>query len=153
MEPALVESLIPYIRLPRNPYHNSIPTDKEEQDDLGREMLFWVKNEEVFTIEAFPVSKSMSPTKFFRIGLTNEFFDECIDIATHTIYDRMLKAWRDKKVEKEYVKLLMPLYNEKYRVLMVERHKITENIRQNGGGNVFHIITSPIGGNKSEEKV
>ncbi len=139
-----IESVIPFVKdcSKKGPFLTRIPIEKEYQDDLGREMLMWVRSDDVFSLEDFPISKCMSPTQFYRIAETNDYFEECLDIALMTIGSRLQRAWRERMLEKQYVLSILPLYNSLYRRLVLEKHKITEETRTSG--NTFQITIPPI---------
>lgn len=91
------------------------PKDEARQNDLIRECVNWaLENEEAMEIDDFPISKLMSPYRFKKLAETNEYFAQGLDLAKSIIASRLKKDVRSKKIDKEYLFKLLPLYSKDY---------------------------------------
>lgn len=71
-------------------YLNKVPKDKETQNALANEMIEWVgKNSHNFYLGDFPLSKKMSPYRFFKIALSNTYFAECLEFCRYVMLSGM----------------------------------------------------------------
>ncbi len=122
---------------------NKIPQDKEAQNKLGNELMSWVSTQDTYILADFPISKSMAPSRFYRIAETNEYFAGCLDFARAMISSRMQHAWQEKKLEREYVLKLLPLYDDAYRDLALQKHKILEEARHQPAVINVHMDSIP----------
>jgi hypothetical protein len=119
------------------------PHDQASQDRLGNELVDWVVNTYTLTLSEFPLSKSYGPSRFYKMANYNEYFADCLDFARHMIAVRLQKGWEDKTLEKDYVKTWLPIYDEGYRDIVMQRHKITEESR-NAVASTFNITIPSI---------
>lgn len=133
--------------------YTPISDDYDVQCRLGDELMVWSEDEDVYSIEDFPLSKSMSPNKFYKIADTNDYFAGCLDVALQTIGSRLQRGWRDKTLDREYVMRILPLYNIQFKDLVLFRHKLAEENRNAAlSGNVFHVNIPVIPALKEEPK-
>jgi hypothetical protein len=100
---------------------NKPPQEEQAQNELANEMLDWVDQDESYTLEDFPISKSMAPSRFYRCAMQNEYFAEALDLARYTISSRLQKDLRSKRLDKDYVLRLLPLYNQEYKSLILDK--------------------------------
>lgn len=119
-------------------YVNKPPTDEQKQNKLANELLDWVNNEDSFAIEDFPISKSIAPSRFYQCANDNEYFAEALELARYTIGSKLQKGMREKILPKDYVLRLLPLYNEEYKSLILD--KINKNKEVEQGKQVFVVI-------------
>jgi len=133
----------------RHPKRVPVPDDYDIQCKYGDEMIVWSEDEDVYRLEDFPLSKSMSPNKFYKIADTNDYFAECLDIATQTIGSRLQRSWQDGTIDRDFAMRILPLYNSHFKSLVVKKLEITEQARQ--GGNVIHVHIPEIPITKTEE--
>lgn len=124
------------------PYLTRPPKTEEAQNILGDEMRQWVVGEETFCLEAFPISKSMSPSRFFKIAESNEYFAECLDFARNVIGIRLQDGWRLRTLDKDYVLRILLLYNTEYKKLTLDKMRVVEDSKNQG--NNFSITMHPI---------
>lgn len=87
---------------------HKIPTNKDEQDYLGEELIEWThKNDEAFSLDGFPLSYGFSPYKFYQIAKKNVYFAECLEFARYVMLSGMRKV-----ILKNPTKFTMHTYQE-----------------------------------------
>lgn len=101
-----------------------------EQNELADDMIEWSKLETSLVIEDYPLSKNISPYKFFKLALNNEYFDEALQFARAMIASRSYKKAVNREVDGSMVMKMMPLYNPEYREFLREKSAI-EGSKQN----------------------
>jgi hypothetical protein len=97
------------------------PTEEWEQNNLAKDLLDWAQTEEARDIQDFATSRNMSPYRFDRIKLKNDYFAECMEVARSLIGSRMREAARTRKEDGNVIMKLLPLYDQEYRDLLNER--------------------------------
>jgi hypothetical protein len=68
----------------------------------------------------------MAPRRFYAIATTNEYFADALDLARYIIGCRLQRGLRDRKLDRDYVLRLLPLYNEDYKDLLLAKVKESE---------------------------
>lgn len=126
------------------------PRDPDDQNKLGDELVEWIKNTETCVLSDFPLSRSFGPSRFYKIADYNEYFADCLDYARHKIASRLQHGWEDKTLEREYAVRWLPIYDEKFRDLTLQKHRMTEEIRQ-GVSSSFNITIPSISEHNSED--
>lgn len=131
----------------RTPKGVKPPSEKKEQDELANEMLRFISDENVLTLDSFPISKSMAPKYFYKLANKNDYFDLCLDLARSILSDRLIYGWHHGRFQKDFVLRMLPLYNEEYKEMTMQKFKITEQARHQPA--VINVVVPPI---KAEEK-
>ena len=108
-----------------------LPKDKEEQDALAIELVVWAKKPTSFYIEEFPLMKEYNPYRFFKLKQTNEFFAECLQVATYFCGLHLKYCVHTKELSPQYVLAIMPVYNPEYKEFISERWNKFENYIKN----------------------
>jgi hypothetical protein len=122
------------------------PHDEESQNRLGNELVDWVIHTDTFTLADFPMSRSLGPSRFYKMARYNEYFADCLDFARHMIAARLQKGWQDKTIDKDYAVRWLPVYDEAFRDMVMQKHRITEETRQaTHAASTFNITIPPIG--------
>lgn len=105
--------------------------DKEEQNILAVEMVEWSCNADSYYIEKFPVSKGISPYRFFKVKHENEFFAECVELANSICHLNLKQAVHTGELHHAYVLAMLPVFDGDYRGYMIERisKKVAEYIK------------------------
>lgn len=111
-------------------YINKPPTDLEAQNALANEMIQWVARQDSFALEEFPISKRMAPSRFYQCAEDNEYFADALDFARYSISSRLQKGLRTKELEKDYVLRMLPLYNQEYKALIIDKVRQLQEQRQ-----------------------
>lgn len=100
------------ISSPSFPSIQKAPENEEEQNKLAEEMLQWLyQNPQEIKLEAFPLSKWISPYKFFRIGETNDYFNNALNLARREIGARIQERLGDNP---QYLMRMLPLYHDEF---------------------------------------
>lgn len=128
------------------PYLSKPPKDEASQNKLGDALREWVKSEDVFAIEDFPISLSMSPNRFYKLAETNEYFADCLDIARKTIGSRLQRGWRERTLDKDYVLRILLLYNDEYKKITLDKMRVIEDSKAQA--TQFNITMNPIPADK-----
>lgn len=135
-----IDEILPPQRL------NRVPIDVDDQNKLANEMVEWVIKTNTYCLANFPLLKSYAPSKFYKIANYNEYFADCLDFARYMIASRLQQSWEDKTVDRDYAKLWLAIYDEQYRDITMQKHRITEELRQ--GVSTFNIVVPEIGNGK-----
>jgi len=126
----------------RTPKGIKPPRDKKAQDELANEMLRFVNNDTVLTLDSFPVSKSMAPTHFYKLADDNDYFALCLELAKATLSDRLIYGWHHGRFQKDFVLRILPFYNKEYKEMTMQKFKITEEARYQPA--VINVVVPPI---------
>lgn len=119
------------------------PTNENEQNNLADELMEWVQNEEIYTIESFHTYKKIKPKQFYNIQIANDYFSEALLHSKYVISNRLQNSWRQHKVDREYALRLLPLYHPEYRSYSLE--KSVAHAQGTAKGNaIFTIIQDSI---------
>lgn len=96
--------------------YSVIPKDFKTQTKLGTEMIAWLQeHQDVVDLKKFPLSKWMSPYKFYKIAENNPDFAECLEIARSIIATRIGDGWKTSEMNTLYAKEMLPIYDNEYR--------------------------------------
>lgn len=96
-----------------------IPKTEKEQNELGHEAVEFALQESTIALADFPVSKLMSPYKFFKLCENNTYFAECIDIANGIISARLRKVAYVENPD-SYVWKMLPIHDRKFKESIME---------------------------------
>lgn len=106
------EKLIP---LPAANY-SVLPKDLKTQNKLATEMIRWVhEHPNEVDLDLYPLSKNLSPYRFYKIAKTNPDFAEALEVAQYLISSRIKAGWRSREMDTIYAKEMLPEYNKAYR--------------------------------------
>ncbi len=126
----------------RTPKGIKPPRDRKSQDELADEMLRFVNDKNVLTLDSFPVSKSMAPTHLYKLADTNEYFALCLELARAMLSDRLIYGWHHGHFQKDFVLRMLPLYNKEYKEMTLQKFKISEEARYQPA--VINVMVPPI---------
>lgn len=103
----------------------------EEQNILAVEMVEWACQGDSYYIEKFPVSKGISPYRFFKVKHENDFFAECVELANAICHLNLKQAVHTGELHHAYVLAMLPVFDGDYRGYMIERisKKVAEYIK------------------------
>jgi len=109
-----------------------MPKDEQEQNKLAVELVEWTCSPSSFYIEKFPVSKGISPYRFFKTKHTNDFFAECVELANAICHLNLKEAVHQGDLHYSYVLSMLPVYDGDYKGFMIEKisKKVMEYIKQ-----------------------
>src|ERR1700679_751743 len=91
-EEQVVAEVLPKKRL------KECPHDELSQNRLGNELVEWVIHTDTLTLSDFPLSRSLGPSRFYKMAKYNQYFEDCLDFARHMIASRLQKGWQDKTI-------------------------------------------------------
>ena len=91
------------------------PKDTKTQNKLADELIEWAYNNEVIDLDLFPLSKRLSPYRFYKISQSNPYLEEALEVAKYIISSRLKKGWADRSIDASYAKEMLPEYNQTYR--------------------------------------
>ncbi len=95
--------------------------DPQEQNELAVELVEWTCSPEAFYIEKFPVSKGISPYRFFKVKHTNDFFAECVELANAVCHLNLKQAVHTGELHYSYVLDMLPIHDGDYKAFMIEK--------------------------------
>lgn len=98
------------------------PSEKKDQDALIRACVDWAMKDDSMELDEFPTSLLISPYRFYNIAKTNEYFADGLQLAKALIANRLKKDVRERKLDKEYLFKLLPLYSDSYRDFLKDRY-------------------------------
>lgn len=100
----------------------SAPGDPDEQNKLIVEMVEWAyDNDNALDPDQFPIDKRISPMRFYNIASKNEYFAEGLVLVRYIISLRLKQLARDKKIDKDYLFQMLPIYHPEFREWKRER--------------------------------
>jgi hypothetical protein len=105
-----------------------VPTDTEEQNKLGLYMLNEVRAGRCTDPGMFAASLGINPYKFKGIAADNEYFKDCLEIASYIIGESGYQDALDRKKDGNVFMRKYALYNRDYRQ-MIEDMKAKESAR------------------------
>lgn len=114
----------------RKPYLNTPPTALEAQNVMADEMIRWVKSNDVFLLDSFPIALSIAPCRFYALANNNEYFADALNYSRHLIAERMIKMWVKKELDKELVTRLLPIYHQEFREYMMLKIRTSEMAKE-----------------------
>ena len=129
-----------------NPNYSVTPKDYKTQCKLANEMILWAKENNVTDLDLFPLSKNLSPYRFYRIANKNPDFEEALEIAQYFIGSRLKEGWKSREMDASYAKEMLPEYNKAYRdwVCAKVTMAITARQEQQRGPTTITVIEDAI---------
>lgn len=105
--------------------------DIEEQNVLGVALVEWTCSPDSYYIEKFPISRGISPFRFFKVKATNEFFAECVELANSICHLNLKQAIHAGELHHTYVLAMLPVFDGDYRGYMMDKvaKKVAEYIK------------------------
>lgn len=98
------------------------PGDPEEQNNLIVEMVEWAYDDDsALDPDQFPINKRINPYRFYNIASTNDYFAEGLILVRYIISLRLKELAREKKIDKDYLFQMLPLYHPEFREWKRER--------------------------------
>ncbi len=126
---ACINRAVPVINQLKGLRHMS--SNLEEQNALAVELVEWSCQPDSYYIEKFPVSKGISPYRFFKVKHTNDLFAECVELSNAICHLNLKQAVHTGELHHSYVLSLLPIIDGDYKGYMMEKiaKKVTEYIK------------------------
>lgn len=105
-----------------------VPTDVQEQNMLGLQMLTEIHSGRSDDPGAFAISLGFNPYQFKGMAEGNEYFRDCLERANYLIGQRLILAARQRYEDGKVNMALLMRYDKEYRQ-MVEELKRHESAR------------------------
>ena len=108
---------------------HEVPKDEADQNDLANEVIKWSLLEESLFLEEFPLSKKISPYRFFQFAKNqkNPYFTNAVEFARAVLSVKMQKGVINKKLDREFILRLLPIYNLEYKEFLMEQRTISQS--------------------------
>lgn len=113
-------------------------------------MIVWIhENPNVVDLDLFPLSKNLSPYRFYKIAKNNPDFEEALEVAQYFISSRLKAGWRTRDMDASYAKEMLPEYNKSYRewvnmkvTMAIQARQAELNAQDRSASNYTVIIPS-----------
>lgn len=105
-----------------------VPSDREEQNQLGMQLLGEVHSGRCDDPGAFAISLGFNPYQFKGMAESNEYFKDCLERANYLIGQRLILAARQRYEDGKVNMALLMRYDKEYRQ-MIEELKAKEGAR------------------------
>jgi hypothetical protein len=118
LEEAKAKRKQPHMLAPKPPgqHYFIMPKDIKVQNRLADEMIIWIENnEKVLDLDLFPLSKHLSPYRFYKEAVHNPYLDEALEVCRYIISSRIQAGWFNKQLDPGACKEILPQYNKAYR--------------------------------------
>lgn len=129
------------IAIPKKHAHlTPIPKEEQEIIELANELVSWSLLPTSFEIERFPLSRRMSPYRFFRIE--SEYMQDAIVFSRYAIAARLQECWRneDNGIDKGYAEKMLALYSPEYRAFVQEKIKAIQAAVESRGQQAITVV-------------
>jgi hypothetical protein len=99
---------------------SQVPTDTQEQNMLGLQLLNKVYLGQCDDPGLFAISLGLNPYQFKLMAETNEFFKDCLERANYLIGQQLIRAARSRQEDGRVNMALLMRYDKEYRQMMEE---------------------------------
>lgn len=107
---------------------SQVPSDIEEQNRLGMQLLEDIYAGRCDDPGMFAISMGLNPYQFKGISESNEYFKDCLERANYLIGQKLMQAARTREEDGRVNMQLLMRYDKEYRQ-MVEELKAKESAR------------------------
>ena len=112
-----------------------MPHGTEDQNILADELIEWALKEDSLLLERFPLSKKISPYRFFRLCKSgkNDYLTRALEFARAACSVRQIEG--DHKIDTSIVLKLLRVYNTEYHESLLEIEDRAIEAKKIVGGN------------------
>lgn len=100
------------------PILEQIPQAANDIMKLADDLIRWSDDEHNTDIDIFPLSKKMSPEKFYALAENDDYFKDALSYALHCIGSRRFHLAACGLLDKAVVMATLGLYNPAYKNLV-----------------------------------
>jgi hypothetical protein len=100
---------------------NRMPKSADEQNKMADELVEWAFQPESILMEEFPISKMISPYRFFHLAdeKSNQYFTDAYEFANSMCAIKMQKGKHTLDIN--LMNKIFPLYHKRYAEYLVAR--------------------------------
>jgi hypothetical protein len=130
---------------PPGQHYFIMPKDIKVQNRLADEMIVWIENnEKVLDLDLFPLSKHLSPYRFYKEAVHNPYLDEALECCRYIISSRIQAGWFHKQLDSTACRELLPQYNKAYRDWVSMKILAAMESRNKQESSNFTVVLDPI---------
>lgn len=82
--------------------------DEEWQNQIGNDLMDWSNTDEAMVLDTFPLSRYLSPSRFYKIAEKNPYFAQCLEYARAKLGEKMELKIKDNPI---HISKALPIYS------------------------------------------
>lgn len=96
--------------------YSKVPKDTPTINQYADEMVEWFySNKTAVNLDKFPLSKRLSPFRFYKLAENNPYFEEALEVCRYLISDHIQDGWSSKELDSSFCKEMLPKYDKDYK--------------------------------------